>query len=1127
MTRGSASERQVQASEPAASTWLSANAGSGKTRVLTDRVARLLLAGVQPQHVLCLTYTKAAASEMQNRLFKRLGEWAMMQDADLHAALLTLGDSGAHDHDTLARARRLFARAIETPGGLRIQTIHSFCATLLRRFPLEAGVSPQFTELDDRTARLMRAEIVEELADTLAPEIMVEIARIYTGDDFTRLMEQVVSGRAGFALAKSPDDIRAEFAIAPDESEASLFADVFLGNEADLIGQIIPVLQQAGGNDEKAATKLSALDLARPDLAFLAVLETVLLTGSSAAEPFVAKIGSFPTKATRARLGHLLPPLEDLMRRVESARWRRIGLQAAERTAVLHRFASAFLPIYAARKSARGWLDFDDLIQKAITLLTDPRVAAWVLFRLDGGIDHILVDEAQDTSPDQWRVIELLSTEFTAGEGTRKGGRTLFVVGDKKQSIYSFQGADIAAFDQKHRSFRARFEAAGQQMQSLQLEYSFRSSPAILQLVDRTFADHFPEAMGNNILHLAFKDDMPGRVDLWPLIEPVKTVGNEDWQDPVDLISETHHSAQLALKIATEIKAMIEAGTQIPTDKGNRPVHAGDFLILVQRRSALFSEVIRCCKQLGLPIAGADRLKLGAELAVKDLAALLSFLATPEDNLSLAALLRSPLCGWSEAELYDLAHGRKGFLWEALRARTEDHRETLAMLSDLRNQSDFLRPYDLIERALTRHDGRRRLLARLGPEAEDGIDEFLLQALAYERLDVPSLTGFLIWLETDEVEVKRQMDSEGQRIRVMTVHGAKGLEAPIVILPDTADRTPQDREEIYLLPSGVPVWKTAKDASPSIIAESRAAREKRRQDESLRLLYVALTRARCWLIVAGAGEAKLERGGQGKATAKPRSEWAWYRLVEAAINELGPLPLDQNRLRHSFGSWPTPIGMPLETAARTPIALPGWAHNPAPIALREAQMLSPSNLGGEKVLSGEAALMSEDAKARGTALHLLLEHMPDIEAIHWRDLSERLIKDENLRADVFNEAVALLTAPDLVDLFAKKALVEVPITADLPIGRILGSIDRLIVETDKITAIDYKSNRLVPSTADQVPEGLLRQIGAYHFALGQIYPERVIEVAILWTRTGVLMPLDPDIVSAALARTTIDGASGP
>lgn len=1121
MIRTDASERQVQASEPTATTWLSANAGSGKTRVLTDRVARLLLAGVQPQHILCLTYTKAAATEMQNRLFKRLGEWAMKPDADLHAALAELGDDSRHKPHALANARRLFARAIETPGGLRIQTIHSFCATLLRRFPLEAGVSPQFTELDDRAARLMRAEIVEELADTIAPDVIATVARAYSGEDFTQLMEQVVSRRAGFAEPLTMAQARALFGVGEDKAD-TILSDVFLGGEAAWMPDLVTALAAGGTNDGKAAVKLAAIALDQPSLGTLAALEDVLLSGAGAKQPFAAKVGSFPTKATQAAIPHLLPRLDALMQRIESARPRRIALQAAEKTAALHSFAAVFLKEYARRKADRGWLDFDDLISRAKALLTDPAVAAWVLFRLDGGIDHILVDEAQDTSPDQWRVIDLLSAEFTAGEGTRKGGRTLFVVGDKKQSIYSFQGADIAAFDQKHAEFATKFTDAGQQFQSLQLEYSFRSSRAVLDVVDRTFGTDFPQAMGHDIHHIAYKSDLPGRVDLWPLIDPVKPTKDEDWENPVDLVSDTHHAAQLARQIATEIKAMIAAGVQIPTDKGPRPAHAGDFLILVQRRSILFSEVIRACKQQNLPIAGADRLKLGAELAVKDLAALLSFLATPEDDLSLAALLRSPLCGWTEAELFTLAHGRKGYLWETLRDRAADHPDTMAMLDDLRGQADFLRPFDLIERALTRHNGRRRLLARLGPEAEDGIDEFLSQALAYERLEVPSLTGFLIWLETDEVEVKRQMDSEGQRIRVMTVHGAKGLEAPIVILPDTADRTPQDRDEIYVLPDGTPVWKTPADESPEAIATERADRKRRADNESLRLLYVALTRARCWLIVAGAGEAKTTRKDGKDEVARPKGEWSWYRLVEAGLSSAGTTPLQAGRVRHSFGDWPDAVGAQAEAVAPV-TTLPDWSALPAPDAPRAAKLLSPSDLGGAKALPAESlGLTEEQAKARGTLLHLLLEHLPTIDPADWPALAADLVPDPTQMPDLLAEATAVLTAPHLAPLFGPDSLAEVDITADLPQGRMLGSIDRLIVTPDRVTAIDYKSNRVVPTAPDQVPEGLLRQLGAYAFGLHQIYPDHRIETAILWTRTATLMPLDRDIVSAALSRATID-----
>ncbi|MDZ4134119.1 MAG: UvrD-helicase domain-containing protein, partial [Paracoccaceae bacterium] len=664
---------------------------------------------------------------------------------------------------------------------------------------------------------------------------------------------------------------------------------------------------------------------------------------------FCAKIGSFPTKATQVKLGDLITPLENLMRRVESARAQRIALFAAQKTATLHAFAAAYLPEYAARKAARGWLDFDDLITRAKGLLTDPSVAQWVLFRLDGGIDHILVDEAQDTSPDQWRVIELLAAEFTAGRGARDVPRTIFVVGDKKQSIYSFQGAEVRAFDEKRALFAARLDEINAPLQRQSLEYSFRSSPTILRLVDLTFDERRGRGLDGEVKHIAFKADMPGRVDLWPPIAKSKDPEPENWYDPVDLISEEHHAAQLGAKVAAQIKGMIDSGVQIPAEGGPRPVHAGDFLILVRRRSDIFGAIIRACKAADLPIAGADRLKLGAEMAVRDLAALLAFLATPEDDLSLAATLRSPLFGWSEAQLFALAQPRKGFLWEALRNRA-DHATTLKILNDLRNQADYLRPYDLIERALTRHQGRQKLLARLGAEAEDGIDELLSQALAYERNDVPSLTGFLSWLETDEVDVKRQMDSAGARIRVMTVHGAKGLEAPVVILPDTARHKKRERDELFALDGGPVVWAVFQTKSPALIRAAREDRNLRDEAEALRLLYVAMTRAQSWLIVAAAGDM-----GKDVTDDDDAGTAIWHHLIRDGLEAAGAVATPDGGLTLIEGDWPAPAPRLAPAPPPQVLPLPYWAGCAAPEAPRPALAVSPSNLGGAKALPGEVS----------------------------------------------------------------------------------------------------------------------------------------------------------------------------
>jgi ATP-dependent helicase/nuclease subunit A len=1034
----------------------------------------------------------------------------MKPDPDLRQALLDLGETEL-SAPRLARARQLFARAIETPGGLRIQTIHSFCAGLLRRFPLEAGVAPGFAEMDDRTARLLRAEIVEEMADTLAPQAVRALTAVHSGEDFTRIVEQIARHRDAFSPPLDPGRIWRLFDLPPGFDERPLLAGVFLGDEAGWMPDVVDELAHGTTTDIRAADILAAADLAVPSMATLLALEAVLLHKDGSQDPekhFAARIGDFPTRDTRARLLAVLDRLNGLMRRVETARRQRIALLAARKTLALHEFAAAFLPIYQDRKAARGVLDFDDLIDRAGRLLTDPSLAAWVLYRLDGGIDHILVDEAQDTSPEQWRLIESLASELVAGQGASPRPRTLFVVGDKKQSIYSFQGADVAAFDRMQGHFHDRL-AGGNALAARSLDHSFRSSPAILGVVDATFQGPAAAALGGQALHRAFHAHLPGRVDVWPVIEKTAAEEPGPWYLPLDRPDPEDPQVALAGRIARWIRDLVASGEQVPqasqSGLSQRPIGFGDVLILVQRRSPLFHHIIRACKALGLPIAGADRLKLAGELAVKDLSALLAFLDTPEDDLSLAAVLRSPLCGWSEDDLFALAHARPGYLWEALRQHP-GHPATRAFLDDLRDQADYLRPYDLLERVLYRHDGRRRLIDRLGPEAEDGIDELLGQALAYETSDVPSLTGFLVWLQSGEVEVKRPPGGEGQRIRVMTVHGAKGLEADIVLLPDTADRATNDREELYRLNGQAAVWKLPRAESPGVIATERAAREARDQAERLRLLYVAMTRARTWLVAAAAGEVRQEN--------------AWYALIRAGVERAGATDAGEGVRRHSFGHWPAPASR-AEAPAALPAMAPDWLFQPAPPAAQPPRVLSPSDLGGAKALPAESALPEAEASARGTALHLLLERLPGLDPATWADHARGLVDPALPGNDLLAEAARILTDPALAPLFAPGSLAEVAVGGTWGGLRLFGSVDRLVIAPDRVLIVDYKSNAAVPDRPDQVPEGILRQLGAYAHVLAQAYPDRRIDTAILWTRVPRLMPLDPEIVRDALARTTI------
>ncbi|MDJ1009435.1 MAG: double-strand break repair helicase AddA [Paracoccaceae bacterium] len=1108
MSRDDASLAQVDAANPAVSTWLTANAGSGKTKVLTDRVTRLLLDGVDPEGVLCLTYTKAAAAEMQNRLFRRLGDWAMMDDRDLRMAL---GETGVIGSPDLATARTLFARAIETPGGIKIQTIHAFCAMLLRRFPLEAGVSPGFRELDDAEAADLRQAVVDDLAQSGAGEIEA-IAAYLSTDDLSELTASVADAASHFGAGLSRQTLADCIGISPRITPQNLWDDLLGGNGATMIGHLKAALAKGSASDIKALAKLAPVDPAVPRAGDHAILEELFLTGASSKAPFSAKAGKFPTKAARAAMGPAAEALDTMMARAENLREPRLALAALEKADALRRFAQAFLPAYADAKAARGVLDFSDLIASANRLLSDPCVADWVLYRIDGNIDHILVDEAQDTSPTQWEVIRKLSAEMTAGKGARDDVmRTLFVVGDLKQSIYSFQGADPAAMEEMRAHFAERLRG-GKGLATRKLVYSFRSAPAILQAVDRTFTGARAGGLEAALDHIAFRSDLPGRVDLWPIETPGAKDEDPPWYDPVDRVQESHPQARLARRIAAEIARWVRTET-IPARNGAfRPVTESDVLILVQGRNALFHQIIRACKTEGLTVAGADRMRIQSELAARDIMAVLAFLVLPEDDLSLAAALRSPLFGWSEKDLYRLAQPRGGaYLWEALRAQAQERSATLDILGDLRRQSDFQRPFEIIERLLTRHGGRARLVARLGREAEEGIDALLGEAMRYEQQEPPSLTGFLAWQARQSTEIKRQAAGAEAGIRVMTVHGAKGLESPIVILPDTLrDRTPP-LPPVLRAGGGIPFWSVPAAERPRVLADAALAQARAEAEERRRLLYVAMTRAENWLVVAGAGE-------------PPQKGATWYEAVADGLvaAHAGPasLPDGTEFLRLESGRWSGPVVAP-EDMPETATEDPAWLDTPDRAPPETRQPLVPSGLGGAKSLPGEVEAEGRDGDplAYGTGLHLLLEHLPGLPSELRGAATAALLPKigDAARASLLAEATRLLDMEHLAEVFGPDSLAEVGFSTRIGDRQLTGTIDRLIVTDSRVRAIDFKSNRVTPERPNDVPEGILRQMAAYDRALRDIYQDRDIETAILWTTTGVLMPLPHEIVRAALS----------
>ena len=464
-----------------------------------------------------------------------------------------------------------------------------------------------------------------------------------------------------------------------------------------------------------------------------------------------------------------------------------------------------------------------------------------------------------------------------------------------------------------------------------------------------------------------------------------------------------------------------------------------------------------------------------------------------------------------------MAHRRKTpHLWEELRRRRDEFGDVLDVLDDLRGKLDFLRPYDLLERILIRHKGRQKLIGRLGEEAEDGIDALLNQALAYEQTDIPSLTGFLHWMETDDIEIKRTVDSAGSRIRVMTIHGAKGLEAPIVILPDTHKKPSQSNKETFVLADGHAHWR---GTDKSRAAFQRAAVQRKKdadEQEQDRLLYVALTRAERWLIVAGAG-------------APDSSEECWHDRVSATLETCGavtehfPFADDgpDRGLRLDHLDWPPPQKSKTRPSALPQDTLPGVFETIAPDVPVAVTVRSASDLGGAKALPGADGDLTDVAKERGTLIHVLLETLPALPPAQREAAACALVGHHDLADDMIAEALSVLGVADLQRFFDPTTLAEVPVTAAvdaLPNTRLHGVIDRLIVTDQTITAIDFKTNRTVPLSEAETPEGLMRQMGAYHAMLGKIYPGRRIETGILWTRTATYMPLSEKRVTQALVR---------
>lgn len=1102
---------QLRASAPRDHAALSASAGTGKTHVLTARVLRLLLSGVDPASILCLTFTKAGAAEMADRIHARLAYWVRLKDPELKAELMALGENAGPA--SRERARTLFAHVLDAAGGgLRVQTIHAFAQGLLAAFPAEAGLVPGFRPLEGREERLLARQALAEML----------VGAEAGGDDRLIRDLQALSHRLGeggaeaFILTCARAPVAMED-LGPREGIEARFRRAF-GLPAGDIEAVIAAECCDDAFDVEALERIAAANRAWGSMTGLNCCDLIAAwrtgdgTERAAALADLADIVLRKDGEPRAITAGLIKADADYetyaARLMECCR----RLLQMRRTAMLVtglaaglRAGQAFAIFYGQAKRSAGVADFDDLIRWTENLLLTPGMGEWVRYKLDQGTDHILVDEAQDTNDQQWNIVRALALEYFAGEGASQRHRTIFTVGDYKQAIFGFQGTDPASFETARAYFKREADNIDRAFLDLSMDRSFRSSPPILLLVDRILSDLGHETLGlprPPNPHDAHHRRRAGSVTLWqPYSEDVALVedetGEEGW------ISDTLR--RYAGKLAGQIRHWLDHPFML--EGKNRPLRPEDILILVRRRSTLAALIVARLHAENVPVAGVDRLLLTAPLAVQDLLAAARFAIQPLDDLNLSALMVSPLFGWGQDALFDCAYGREGPLWPHLRDKAD--LGTLEGLHDILAMADYATPQQFFETILSGPlNGRRKLLARLGPEARDPIEELLASALEFETSTAPSLQRFLDWFARGDVEIVRDPSAPRDAVRVMTVHGSKGLQSPVVILADACadpDRTRGTFAQFRLRPEGpsIPVFRPRKEELAEPLKSQIEAQDRLDREEHWRLLYVALTRA----------EERLYVGGSlGPADRKGPPPASWYSIIDSSLAGLGAEQQDDpqwGRARH-FGDRHT-AGKMAALPAPSRFELPAWLYEPAPLEARPPRPLAPSSLGEDEVVDPPPSPALRQAASRGRLLHTLFERLPGTKpeqrsrlADIWLERSVG-VADPALRQSLIEDAFRVIDDPLFADLFSPAALAEVPIAAVIGEGLVVsGTVDRLLVKKDRILVADFKTGRRAPATLDDIAFPHLRQMSAYAEALKIIFPDRIVEAALLYTATPIL-----------------------
>lgn len=1120
---------QLAAVDPHENVWLSASAGTGKTQVLTARVIRLLLDGVPPESLLCITFTKAGAAEMAERIGRRLASWVQMDTPVLAAELLAIG--AGHGPDMQDMARQLFARVLDAPGGgLQIMTIHSFCQSLLGSFPEEAGMMPGFRLVEGPEQHQLLREAMAEMilaAEARSDRHLVESLQslsLAMGEDAARnFLRKCASALDVMALV--PEDRGAvvyarRIAGVSFDGTIAEYAEIHLSDAAidrisiETVAQMNRQWGTATGN--KRADKIDAW-LALPPAERADAIETLHSCWWSKAkgEPQVSSKGQVPQSDVYVSIATELA----LWTRQVSAQL--ICADYADRLAKALLVGKAYATAYTDAKHAQAVVDFDDMIRKAAALLKSDGISEWIRFKLDRRIEHILVDESQDTNAAQWDIVKALSADFFTGLGVGdRGGekeakpRTLFSVGDFKQAIYGFQGTAPERYAEAGDHFEERLRETANELQRLGLSQSFRSTAPVLDFVNSVIDIAGHEAFGIDKVIPEHFSEKPaiGQVELFAPV--TNAVAEDEASDDDEENWIASEKRLLAEKLATYVKTLID---EKPILSSGQPLLARDIMFLLRSRGELASLLVAQLHERNVPVAGIDRLRLAQPLVVQDLLACIRFVLQPGDDLSLACLLVSPLIGWSQEKL--LLHGYRSSgkvtLWQHLREQ-EAVQQDIEPLRAMLAAADFTTVYHFLEQILSGPTaGRRNFVARLGSECLVPIEEMLNAAIQFEQQQGGGLQHFLDWFDKGDIEIARTGETGANEVRILTVHGAKGLQAPVVILADvTADPEKKpDRSAELLVDEGLrlPLLPIRKAEAEGRLGEISDRQKQREAEEHMRLLYVAITRAEERLVLAGS------LGARGKGVAP---EASWYPKLELGMQALGhdwvEDPLWGRAMRFAGSAGITgEAEAKVAPATALQIETPYWLFEPAPAEARPPRPLVPSRIDDDDYGDAPASAALGLAAERGKLIHALFER---IESHGSMEAATRWLAQQRVegidRTELLEQVRSVIVQPNFAAFLGSTARSEVPLAALVGDSVITGRIDRLVVEPDLVRLLDFKTGRHVPRTVDEVPIPHMRQMAHYVAALQVIFPGRKIEASLLFTHAPHIITL-PEAALAA------------